>query len=307
MFEGGFLGGACVQVATLQDPASARLGESLYTFVPRSVVGNLRDGVVMESERLRVRGIPFLSLQNRCRARCDLSIFNSSCCAQRCSITYRDVTSDTALHKAPRNRMRSRTRIREAQLQQQFFGSRAVSVTSVLVRQSRVSTQLCSKEVLLRAGGLAWSLHLSSEESVLRAGGLTCICRMLWWVGAPVGLLAAVGALWGPLAVGLGIAQALAAIFILEDVNYIEHYGLQRSLTRSGRCAPASVPSHHRDADCNRQADAVDGIYIPLRLTLLNHLSVLHWTAAIRPSAPSLNCTCFAHARPLSSPPDIQS
>ena len=55
---------AC-QVATAIDPASARLGESLYTFVPRSVVGNLRDGVMMELERLRVRNIPFLSLQNK--------------------------------------------------------------------------------------------------------------------------------------------------------------------------------------------------------------------------------------------------
>lgn len=55
----------CAQVATLKDPASARLGESLYTFMPRSVVGNLHDGVVMERERLRARSIPFLSLQNR--------------------------------------------------------------------------------------------------------------------------------------------------------------------------------------------------------------------------------------------------
>ena len=59
---------------------------------------------------------------------------------------------------------------------------------------------------------------------------------MLWWVGVPAGLLVAIGALFGPLAVGLGVVQALTAIFILEDVNYIEHYGLQRSLTRSGRC-----------------------------------------------------------------------
>ena len=66
---------------------------------------------------------------------------------------------------------------------------------------------------------------------------------MLWWVGTPAGLLVAVGALWGPLAVGLGMAQALMAIFVLEDVNYIEHYGLQRALTRSGRCAPQSCAS----------------------------------------------------------------
>ena len=59
---------ACTRIARLAtaiDPASARLGESLYTFVPRSVVGNLRDGVMMELERLRVRNIPLLSLQNK--------------------------------------------------------------------------------------------------------------------------------------------------------------------------------------------------------------------------------------------------
>ena len=58
---------AQVQVATPRDPASARLGESLYTFLPRSVVGNLRDGVVMELDRLRARHLPFFCLQNRCR------------------------------------------------------------------------------------------------------------------------------------------------------------------------------------------------------------------------------------------------
>ena len=53
------------QVATPRDPASARLGESLYTFLPRSVVGNLRDGVVMELDRLRARHLPFFCLHNR--------------------------------------------------------------------------------------------------------------------------------------------------------------------------------------------------------------------------------------------------
>ena len=41
--------------------------------------------------------------------------------------------------------------------------------------------------------------------------------------------------MWGPLAAALGVTQALLAIIILEDVNYIEHYGLQRALTRTGR------------------------------------------------------------------------
>ncbi len=54
-----------MQVATPKDPASARLGESLYNFLPRSVVGNLRDGIVMELDRLQARQLPFFCLQNR--------------------------------------------------------------------------------------------------------------------------------------------------------------------------------------------------------------------------------------------------
>ncbi len=48
-------------------------------FLPRSVVGNLRDGVVMELDRLRARQLPFFCLQNRqgtfqpkCWQTCDL-------------------------------------------------------------------------------------------------------------------------------------------------------------------------------------------------------------------------------------------
>ncbi len=59
--------------------------------------------------------------------------------------------------------------------------------------------------------------------------------RMAWWLGVPAALLVAVGFMWGPLAAALGVTQALLAIFVLEDVNYIEHYGLQRGLTRTGR------------------------------------------------------------------------
>ena len=53
-------------MATWEDPATARLGESLYMFVPRSVVGNLRDGWVAETKRLQSRQLPFFTLQNRC-------------------------------------------------------------------------------------------------------------------------------------------------------------------------------------------------------------------------------------------------
>lgn len=32
-------------------------------------------------------------------------------------------------------------------------------------------------------------------------------------------------------------AQAVVAVFILEDVNYVEHYGLTRARAPSGMCA----------------------------------------------------------------------
>ncbi len=41
-----------VRVATPEDPASSRLGESFYRFWPRTVVGSLRSGWELEAERL---------------------------------------------------------------------------------------------------------------------------------------------------------------------------------------------------------------------------------------------------------------
>ncbi len=42
-----------VRVATPEDPASARLGESFYAFLPRTVVGSLRSAWELEAVRLR--------------------------------------------------------------------------------------------------------------------------------------------------------------------------------------------------------------------------------------------------------------
>lgn len=41
-----------VRVATPEDPASARMGESVYRFIPRSVVGGLRSAWAIETRRL---------------------------------------------------------------------------------------------------------------------------------------------------------------------------------------------------------------------------------------------------------------
>ena len=67
------------------------------------------------------------------------------------------------------------------------------------------------------------------------------LCRIAWWLGVPAALLLGTGVMWGPVAAGLGLVQALLAIIVLEDVNYIEHYGLQRALTRTGRRAASTL------------------------------------------------------------------
>lgn len=45
-----------VRVATAEDPASARLGEWLYAFIPRSVIGGLRSAWNLEATRLAATG-----------------------------------------------------------------------------------------------------------------------------------------------------------------------------------------------------------------------------------------------------------
>ncbi|GAB4814513.1 hypothetical protein N2152v2_001559 [Parachlorella kessleri] len=54
-----------IKVATPEDPSSSRRGETLYAFMPRSVRGNLADGIALEKKRLAAAGLPLLSLQNR--------------------------------------------------------------------------------------------------------------------------------------------------------------------------------------------------------------------------------------------------
>lgn len=53
------------QVATIDDPASARLGETLYRFVPRSVAGNWKDATRLELARLQSLRQSPLSIHNR--------------------------------------------------------------------------------------------------------------------------------------------------------------------------------------------------------------------------------------------------
>ena len=53
-----------VRVATPEDPASSRLGESFYEFLPRTVVGSLRSAFEIEREHLARDGHRFWSIRN---------------------------------------------------------------------------------------------------------------------------------------------------------------------------------------------------------------------------------------------------
>lgn len=53
-----------LRVATVEDPASARLGESVYHFIPRSVLGGLRSAWHLEGNRLAQAGRSRFSLRN---------------------------------------------------------------------------------------------------------------------------------------------------------------------------------------------------------------------------------------------------
>lgn len=52
------------RVATAEDPASSRMGENLYAFLPRTVFGSLRSAWAIEKERLARRGKSVWSWEN---------------------------------------------------------------------------------------------------------------------------------------------------------------------------------------------------------------------------------------------------
>ncbi|MET8796148.1 alkane 1-monooxygenase [Nocardia sp. NPDC004568] len=54
-----------VRVATPEDPASARFGEPLWAFIPRSAAGGFRSALALERERLSRRGNKWFSRDNQ--------------------------------------------------------------------------------------------------------------------------------------------------------------------------------------------------------------------------------------------------
>jgi alkane 1-monooxygenase len=53
-----------VRVATPEDPASSRFGESFWAFLPRTMAGSLKSAWEIEARRLRRNGQPVWSLRN---------------------------------------------------------------------------------------------------------------------------------------------------------------------------------------------------------------------------------------------------
>ncbi len=61
-----------------------------------------------------------------------------------------------------------------------------------------------------------------------------CRCRIGWWVGLPLTLMASVYETCGLQGLILLVGQAAVGVLLLETVNYIEHYGLQRTKLEAG-------------------------------------------------------------------------
>ncbi|MFN3874505.1 MAG: alkane 1-monooxygenase [Flavobacteriales bacterium] len=80
----------------------------------------------------------------------------------------------------------------------------------------------------------AWRLE---AERLRKAGRSPWSWRneMIQAMGWQAGLVAAVGWFFGPFALGCFIAAAVGGGLLLETVNYIEHYGLRRTLDAQGR------------------------------------------------------------------------
>lgn len=83
----------------------------------------------------------------------------------------------------------------------------------------------------------AWSLEAQRVER--QGASRWSWSNMVVRYGAlQLGALAAVTAIAGPLAAAAWMAASLMGILILESINYVEHYGLQRRMLPNGRYEP---------------------------------------------------------------------
>ena len=103
----------------------------------------------------------------------------------------------------------------------------------------------------LRTVPAQWRSAWRLEAKRLRKFGrspLSLHNEMIWFLVIQVAFTAMVGLWLGPMAVACFLASCLVAFSLLEIVNYLEHYGLQRQLGDDGR--PERVnPEHSWNSD----------------------------------------------------------
>jgi alkane 1-monooxygenase len=80
----------------------------------------------------------------------------------------------------------------------------------------------------------AWSIQKSLLERA-KLPFLSSKNDMFWYTLIQFGYLVGVYLFLGELAAGLAFCIALSGVLLLETINYIEHYGLKRNKTASGR------------------------------------------------------------------------
>lgn len=93
----------------------------------------------------------------------------------------------------------------------------------------------------------AWRIE---KQRLHRAGRSRFSMRnqMLWFLVLPCVFAAGLAWLWGKEAVLFYFAQSFVAFMLLETINYVEHYGLVRGKTSSGRYEQVTA-AHSWDAD----------------------------------------------------------
>jgi len=86
----------------------------------------------------------------------------------------------------------------------------------------------------------AWRI----EREVLLRRGLNPIGwhnELIWWTAVSGACAATLAVAFGPLAAAFFFLQALAAIVLLESINYVQHYGLRRRRLANGDYEPVSA------------------------------------------------------------------
>lgn len=97
------------------------------------------------------------------------------------------------------------------------------------------------------AGSFSSALKLEAQRlRQFRKGWLHS--PLAWCLGGNLAFLAALAAMGGAKMAAFWVGQSVMAIWLLETVNYIEHYGLQRKTTAAGGREPFGV-MHAWNAD----------------------------------------------------------